>query len=128
MLIENVEKTRQTAVGKFLDSITERTSGGSSLVALNFICTATLGFIMTYPLYLVGGIWAALPTGIFTLFILSIFGLCIFNSISGGALNGPVLRKLLSFGILFSLPFGLLSLPMLYKVSSLASGKQKNES
>ena len=125
MLVENVEKTRKSAVGKFLDSITERTKGGSSLVALNFICTATLGSIMTYPLYLVGGIWAALPTGVFTLFILSIFGLCIFNSISGGAFNGPVLRKLLTFGILFSLPFGLLSLPMLYKISSVPSEKPK---
>jgi len=118
ILTENIAKTKKSAIGRFLDSITERTERVSSLVVLNFISTASLGFLMTYPLYLVGGIWAALPTGIFTLFILGIFLFCIINSLSGGVFNGPVLRKLLALGILFSLPFGLLSIPMLYKISS----------
>lgn len=114
MLTERIAQAHHSFLGKWLLSVSERIGGPASLSFLNLICTAALGFAVTYPLYELGGIVAAFPTGAFTLALLAIIALSILNHLAGGPLSGPNMRKLLTFGILFSLPFGLLSLNLLH--------------
>lgn len=114
-----VSQVGNSAVGKALSALAFKLGGVRRLALLNMLCTASLGFIISFPIYSVGGTAAALPTASFTvlLLILIFFGIFSFHL-------KPLWKfssKLLVFAILFSLPFGLLSLPLLQKLSSSAS-------
>ena len=116
-LREKVAQANNSSAGRVLDSVADRIGGVPHLAALNIICTAILGFVVTYPIYVVGGIIPALPTAIFTVILLILIGFSAVNHLLGFPFRGHVPRKLLTFGILFSLPFGLLSLPLLHSMS-----------
>lgn len=77
-----------------------------------------LGFFMTYPLYRAGGIWLALPTTVITVLLVTLLSVSVINHRLGGPLPDSITRILLVFVILFSMPFGMLSLPLLLKMST----------
>jgi len=112
-LEKKIVQVKHSRVGKFLDSISHKTGGPATMACLNIACTAALGTIMTYPIYLAGGILAALPTGVFTTMLLTIIWMNIVHYKLGTHHKIRGLRKLLVIAILFTLPFGILSLPLL---------------
>lgn len=117
IIAEKIAQANKSAIGKIFNSFAVKTGGASTLAFLNIIGTATLGFIVTYPLYLVGGFYAALPTTLVTtLPILVIFIAIVTRRFRFLEIRPPM--KLLLLAIFFSLPFGILSLPLLHKISS----------
>jgi hypothetical protein len=114
-LNRKIDEGRKTRAGRFLDSLS-RSGGVSRLALLNIILTATLGFIITYPLHATFGLHAALPTAIVTIIPITIIFICVLDHNLGGRMNGKTLRLSLLFAIFFSLPFGILSLPLLYSM------------
>ena len=119
MLVEKVAQANNSFLGKHLNSLASKIGGPSRAAFLNILCTAILGFIITYSIYELGGIYASLPTAAFTAILLAFISISI---ISHNANKGKKLaRKLLIFAIVFSLPFGLLSLPLLHRLSSIKS-------
>ncbi|MBN2477938.1 hypothetical protein JXB01_01475 [Candidatus Micrarchaeota archaeon] len=114
MLVKKVSEANNTRVGRFLLSLS-RSGGITLLTVLHILCTSALGIAVTYPIYLFGGVWAALPTGLFTIFVVSLI-LVSFVSYRLGIRNS-IQRKMIIFAVLFSLPFGLLSMPLLYALS-----------
>ncbi len=118
MLTERIAQAHRSPVGRCLLAISGRVGGPAPLALFNLICTAALGFVITFPIYELGGPIAALPTGIFTVVLLIIIAACMVNHLIGGPFSGPLLRSLLTFGILFSLPFGLFSLNLLHSMAA----------
>ena len=115
MLVKRVAQAHNSFFGKHISALSERIGGVSAAAALNILFTAALGFIITFPIYEVGGFWLALPTGAFTIVLLVLISLGIIsNQFNIGRKHT---RNLLVFAILFSLPFGLLSLPLLQELS-----------
>ncbi|MCD4740646.1 hypothetical protein K8R43_05685 [archaeon] len=125
ILVKKVAGAKNSSIGRFLSSIILKGWGVTILACLNVLCTFTLGFMMTYPLYIMGGFWMALPTGLLTFALIIILSANILNNKLGWT-QGSTLRKLLILAILLSLPFGLLSLPLL-KNSSPSKYPDKNE-
>ncbi len=123
-LVKKINEGSKTRVGRFLISLASKVGGVSRLAGLNIILTATLGFIITYPLHITFGFHAALPTAIITIVPITIIFICILNYNFGGHLNGRTMRLLLLFAIFFSLPFSVLSLPLLHSISP-DSGRKK---
>ena len=117
MLVKKVNQARRTRIGKALDGFAHTVGGPGVAAGMNLVCTAALGFIITFPLYELGGPWAALPTGGFTLILLAIISLSILVDEFGSNPLRKALRPLLVFAIMFSLPFGLLSIPLLNSIS-----------
>ncbi|MBD3398578.1 hypothetical protein GF412_05040 [Candidatus Micrarchaeota archaeon] len=115
MLVKRVKQASGSFIGKRLLALTDRIGGAYIPAALNIIFTGALGFLITFPIYELEGFWLALPTGAFTIILLFSLATCIFSSrFNVGRKHA---RKLLVFAILFSLPFGLLSLPLLHELS-----------
>ncbi len=117
MLVKKINQTKQTGLGKALNRLGHKIGGPSVAAFLNLIFTATLGFLITLPIYELGGVWAALPTGGFTLVLLLIIALSIFVNEIGPNHLRKFMRPLLVFAILFSLPFGILSISLLNSIS-----------
>ena len=115
LLVENVAKANKSSFGQFLSGISTKVGGPSVAALLNVLCTASLGIIISYPLFLLGGLWIAHPPIILTLSVLSII-LASIASYRLGIGKKPM-RHLLALAIFFSLPFGLLSLPLLHAIS-----------
>lgn len=115
ILSDKVADALHSTPGRVLSALAKKVGGARRLALINMLFTFSLGFLITYPIYLVGGILAALPTGLFTAALL--FSI-LFAAIS---LHSQRMRrvspKLLAFAIVFSLPFGLLSLPLLNELS-----------
>ncbi len=116
ILVKRTAQAHKSFFGKRITALSERIGGVSAAAALNIVFTAALGFIITFPIYEVGGFWLALPTGAFTLLLMLLLSLGILSY--RFQLEKPYARKLLVFAILFSLPFGLLSLPLLQELST----------
>jgi hypothetical protein len=115
LLVKRVMQASNSFIGKKVLALSDRVGGSYVPAALNLIFTAALGFIITFPIYELEGFWFALPTGAFTIILLISFFTCIISSyLHFGRKHA---RKLLVFAILFSLPFGLLSLPLLNELS-----------
>jgi len=115
ILVTRVRQASNSFVGKRVLKLSDKIGGASAAAALNVLCTGILGFIITFPIYEVGNIWLALPTGLFTIILLLFLSLGILSrEFHTGSAHA---RKLLVFAILFSLPFGLLSLPLLHELS-----------
>jgi hypothetical protein len=115
ILVTRVRQASNSFIGKRVLGLSEKIGGASAAAALNIIFTGILGFIITFPIYEVGGIWLALPTGIFTIILLLFLTISILSRKLH--LGNKHARSLLVFAILFSLPFGLLSLPLLHRLS-----------
>jgi len=115
LLVKAVKKANKSFIGKPLSSLSEKIGSPSLLAFLHILFTAALGFIVTYPLYLAGGFWLALPTGFLAVLVVSSIFISVFLFELG--YKGHIQRKLLVFAMLFSMPFGLLSLPLLHKLS-----------
>ncbi len=116
-LVRKISEGRKTKIGKFLNALAEDAGGVSRLAFLNIILTASLGFIVTYPIFITFGVHASLPTAIVTMVPISIIFICILNHNFGGYLSGKTLRLILLIAIFFSLPFSVLSLPLLYAMA-----------
>ena len=116
MLIKKVALLNNTLIGRFLFKISSNVRCVLVLACLNILCTAMLGFMMTYPLYIAGGVWPALPTTLLTILLVMILTASILSHRL--EIKNPLQRTLLTFAILFSLPFGILSLPLLHRISS----------
>lgn len=116
LLVKRVRQASGSFIGKRLLSLSDRIGGAYIPAALNLVFTAALGFIITFPIYELEGFWLALPTGAFTIILLISLSACILSSYFH--MGRAHARKLLVFAILFSLPFGLLSLPLLHELSS----------
>ena len=115
LLIKSVTRARKSFIGKRLFSFSSKIGSPSTLAVMNIVLTAILGFIVTYPIYLVGGFWAALPTGLFTILVVSTLSISFISERMG--YRSHFQRKLLVFSIVFSMPFGVLSIPLLHKIS-----------
>jgi len=115
ILVKRAAQAHNSFLGKRITALSERIGGVSAAASLNILFTAALGFIITFPIYRVGGFWLALPTGAFTILLMLFLFLGILSY--RFQLGKPYARKLLVFAILFSLPFGLLSLPLLQELS-----------
>jgi hypothetical protein len=120
MLVREAARANNSVIGRPLAALAERIGGPSTAASLNILCTAFLGFTITYSIYALGGPWAALPTGAFTLLLISFISFAILSANSGAGRKAA--RKPLAFAIIFSLPFGLLSLPLLSSLSPLRAG------
>ena len=125
LLTKKFAELNRTPTGRFFSSLSSRVRCVTALAGLNILGTAMLGFLMTYPLYLAGGFWAALPTTIVTVLLTALLSISIFNHWLGEPLPGSTTRQLLVFAILFSMPCGMLSLPLLHNMSSTDSDYQK---
>ena|GEM_PF-920470 len=117
MLVKKVNQAKKTRIGKALNGFAHTIGGPSVAAGMNFVCTGALGFIITFPIYELAGPWAALPTGGFTIILLAIISLTIFVNEIGPNHLRKFMRPLLIFAIMFSLPFGLLSIPLLNSIS-----------
>jgi len=115
LLIKSVTRARKSFIGKHLFSFSSKIGNVSTLAFLNIIFTTLLGFIVTYPLYLVGGFWVALPTGLFTIIVVSSLFIILISYRIGH--RSHLQRKFLALSIIFSMPFGVLSIPLLHKIS-----------
>jgi type IV secretory pathway TrbD component len=127
LLQRKVSQASSSRVGRALNSLAAKIGGVRRLALLNALLTSCLGFAISFPIYSAGGIAAALPTSIFTFFLVSM--ICIAALSAGVKRMRGFSRKALAFAIIFSLPFGLLSLPLLEKLSSLPpahAGQREN--
>lgn len=115
ILVKKVSQTSKSFLGRHLLAFAERIGGASSAAIANIILTASLGFIITFPLYELEGLWLALPTGAFTLFLMLFIALAILSNYFN--IGRAHARKLLVFAILLSLPFGILSISLLNELS-----------
>jgi len=115
LLTEKIQQAYHSPTGKFLNALAVRLGGAEHAAFLNVLCTAGLGTIIIFPLFMVGGIWASSPPLLFTLALL--FVIC--GSILSFRYNKgrKMMRPLLATAIILSLPFGLLSLPLLHSLS-----------
>ncbi len=117
MVREKTSEVNKSAVGKFLNSLAKRVGGTSRLAGINALCAAAVGVIVSYPVYVVGGFWAALaPVSLTLAVVLSILIPISYHNL-GFSSGKRAVRTMLLFAIMFSLPFGILSLPLLYSMA-----------
>ncbi|NYZ77547.1 hypothetical protein H0O02_04520 [Candidatus Micrarchaeota archaeon] len=121
-LVEKIGQVNKSAIGRFLNSIASMIGGVYTLVCLNIICTAMLGFVVTYAVFLVEGFGVALLPALVTTIPIAVIFTSMLND-RFGFFGMKMPRRLLLLAIFFSLPFGILSLPLLHKMSS---GRAKN--
>jgi hypothetical protein len=112
---QKVDQAHHSVVGKFLDSLALRLGGPEHSAFLNVLCTAGLGTIIIFPLFMVGGIWVSSPPLFFTLALLFVICGSILSFKYGE--GRKIMRPLLAAAIILSLPFGLLSLPLLHELT-----------
>ncbi len=112
---KKVNQAHGSSIGRFLDALALRLGGAEHAAFLNALCTAGLGAIIVFPLFIVGRRWAYEPPLFLTLALL--FVIC-GSTLSFKYDKGrKIMRPLLAAAIIFSLPFGLLSLPLLHELS-----------
>lgn len=112
-----MRRASRSFLGKKMNALACRIGGVEFCAFLNLVFTAALGFLITFPIYEVGGVYAAIPTGGFTLILLFLISLAMAVSFLSIKPLEIAVRPLLGFAIMFSLPFGLLSLPLLNSLS-----------
>ena len=112
---KRVAQAHKSFLGKRIAAFSAKIGGVSAAAALNIVFTAILGFIITFPIYELEGFWLALPTGAFTIILVLFLLLGIISREL--KIGRKHTRKLVAFAILFSLPFGILSLPLLHELS-----------
>ena len=120
---QKINQAHHSVIGKFLDSLALRLGGSEHSAFLNVLCTAGLGTIIVYPLFLLGRRWAYDPPLFFTLALLIVICASILSFRYGK--GRKIMRPLLAAAIVLSLPFGLLSLPLLHELTIY---KKKNKS
>ena len=116
-LVKKIREGGKTRIGRFLRSLSLKIGGVTPLAALNIILTASLGFIIAYPLHVTLGFHAAILPAFITIVPISIIFICIVNYNMGNPVGEKTLRIPLMLAIVFSLPFSILSLPLLYTMS-----------
>ncbi len=116
-LVRKIREGRNTKAGKYLHSLSVRMGGVTRLAVLNIILTATLGFIIAYPLHITVGFHAAVLPAVVTIIPISVIFICILNYNIGSPVKEKTLRLPLMAAIFLSLPFSVFSLPLLYSMS-----------
>jgi len=109
--------SRKSRAGKMLNKVAAKVGGISRLAVLNIFLTVLLGTIITIPIYLAAGIHASLPTAIVTIVPVLVIAFTILDYNSGRHMPGEFMRLLLIVAIFFSLPFSILSIPLLQAIS-----------
>ena len=103
IVIEKTAEVNKSKVGKFLNSLAKKIGGISRLAGINALCAAVVGVVVSYPVYVVGGFWAALAPAALTLAVV----LSILIPISCHNLRFTsgkrTARTMLLFAIIFSL-------------------------
>jgi hypothetical protein len=124
IIYERIAQANNSILGKFLNSLAHRIGGVSILAFMNILCTTVVGIVVCYPLYLVGGFYAAILPALFTLLVLTGLFIAILDyRIKFFGRNPP--KMLLLFSIAFSLPFGILSLPLLHALNLRCAPEKK---
>jgi len=122
MLVKRIGQVNESAIGRLLNSLASMIGGIYSLACLNIVLTAMLGYLVTYIVFLIEGFYVALLPALVTIVpITVIFTSMINHRFCFFGMKMP--RRLLLLAIFFSLPFGILSLPLLH---SMSSGRAKN--
>ena len=122
IIVKRVAQANKTMIGRLLNSLSSRIGGVLVLALLNIICTAILGAMVIYLAYHAGGVYAALPAILVTTIPIAVIFVTMVNH-KLGVFGAKKPRKLLLLAIFFSLPFGILSLPLLHRMSSAHSKK-----
>ena len=116
LMKEELAKARQSRLIKWIQSVTPKKNGVYILAIINVVCTTLLGAAITYPLYKLLGIRGALPTGILTTVVVAVIFASLLNRWFNTNFARKGLKALLPLAIFFSLPFGVLSLPLLRRI------------
>lgn len=116
LMKEKIASARKSRVIQFIQSITPKKNGVYILGIVNIVCTTLLGAVITYPLYKVLGIRGALPTTVLTAVVVIVLIAALVNRKLDTDFGRKALKGLLPLAIFFSLPFGVLSLPLLRKM------------
>lgn len=114
---KKIYDSRKSRIGKILNRFAAGVGGVSRLAVLNIFLTMLLGTIITIPIYLKFGLHASLPTAIITVVPVLVIAFTILDYNSGRHMPGEVMRFLLIGAIFFSLPFSVLSIPLLQEIS-----------
>ena len=114
---KKIYASRKGFVGKILNNVADKIGGISRLAVLNIFLTMLLGTIITIPIYLKFGLHASLPTIIVTVVPVFVIAFTIIDYNSGRHMPGGAMRLLLIGAIFFSLPFSVLSIPLLQAIS-----------
>jgi len=117
VLTEKVAKVNKSYLGRLLNSFASKIGGSSRLAGLNALGAIIVGAIVSYPIYLIGGYWLAMIPILFTLAVASSIFIPIVHHNFKIKYGRNAARGLLMFAIMFSLPFGILSLPLLHRMS-----------
>ncbi len=115
---KKISKAKTSRVLKLIMSKIPKKSGVYKLALINVVCTTLLGVVITYSLYHTIGIESALSTVVFTAAIVGVILAALINIKLNTKFGRNVLKVLLPLAILFSLPFGVLSLPLLQKIET----------
>ena len=116
LMKQKIAEARGSRIVKFIHSIVPKKNGVYLLALANIVCTTLLGAAITYPLYKVLGIRGALPTGALTAVVVTVILAALVNRRLGTDFGRKALKALLPLAIFFSLPFGVLSLPLLRRI------------
>ncbi|MBU0636057.1 hypothetical protein KKE06_03455 [Candidatus Micrarchaeota archaeon] len=116
-LKKKIAQANQSIIGRFFSFLAAKIGGISVSAGLHLLFVLVGGILMTFPLFIAGGFWLALPTGAFTIILIALVLISIFSYWSKSSFARASVRKLLVFAMLFSLPFSLLSLPLLNAIS-----------
>lgn len=112
-----IHDSSKSRAGKILNRVAAKIGGVSELAVLNIFLTALLGTIITIPIYLAAGFHASLPTAVITIVPVLVIAFTIVDYNSGRHMPGGAMRLLLIGAIFFSLPFSILSIPLLQAIS-----------
>ncbi|MFC2174847.1 hypothetical protein ACFLQ2_03160 [archaeon] len=116
LMKEKLAKAKQSWIIKWIRSVTPKKNGVYILALINVVCTTLLGAAITYPIYRVLGIRGALPTTLLTTAVVLVILAALINRRLGTPVGRKALKALLPLAIFFSLPFGVLSLPLLRRI------------
>ncbi|MCK4327078.1 MAG: hypothetical protein KAW41_01230 [Candidatus Diapherotrites archaeon] len=116
LMKEKIARAKESRIAKFIISATPKKNGVYILALVNVVCTTLLGAVITYPLYKLLGIRGALPTTLLTAAVVVVILASLVNRWLDTGFGRKALKGLLPLAIFFSLPFGVLSLPLLRRI------------
>ncbi len=113
---KKIAGAKKSRVLKFIMSKLPKKSGACKLALVNVVCTTLLGAFITYSLYHTIGMSGAIPAAALTAAVVAVILASLISLKLNTGFGRKALKVLLPLAILFSLPFGVLSLPLLRKI------------